>query len=284
MSNAYNFMKSHQLLVLIFSLWICFTEAGAVEMSSYEGTCHNVTGNAGGYLKIIFSEENNKLSGCMLVSGWLGGGGNISGVRNGTNYLFTTTHPSGAIINWQGSLQNEKLSGEYFVPAQGDLPREVGEWSVNMKGHMKPGGPFDVNVTMVLLKMILEVRLNEPVKQASGTYISGAENVFKAVHPAGTGLSIWVENVDVDWKAESQGRDLEDIHKIRVNYTLFWKGILQPTGTTRLRLAYNAKIDAITSHEVIESTGTTNKEFNEIAFGVGALLGKAAVERFLGGN
>lgn len=272
---------------IFFLALLLFVESYALvaaDLAAYEGTCHNVTGNVDGHLKVIFTEENDQLAGFMSVSGWLGGGGNINGKRSGTSFRFTTTDHTGLIIEWQGDLQNGKLSGEYFIKAQGDLPRQVGEWSVNTEGSLKAGVSFDANVTLSLLKLVLETRFNDPVKQADGTSISGAQNVFKSIHPAGAGISIWVESVDVDWKTDTQSRRLEDIHKFRLNYILYWQGILKPTGTTKLRLAYNTKIDSVTSVEIIESTGTTNKDVNGVLFDVGAFLGKAAVNSLLRGN
>lgn len=52
-------------------------------------------------------------------------------------------------------------------------------------------------------------------------------------------------------------------------------------GHTKLRLTYNNALQAVTAHEVIETTGTTKSEVGEIAFGIGVLLGKAAVESML---
>lgn len=272
---------------IIFLALLLFVESYALaapDLSAYEGTCHNVTGNVDGHLKVVFTEENDQIAGFMSVTGWLHGGGNITGTRHGTDFRFTTTDGTGLIIEWQGALQSGKLSGEYFIKAQGGLPRQVGEWSVNTEGSLKAGVSFDANVTLSLLKLVLETRFNDPVKQADGTSISGAQNVFKSIHPAGAGISIWVESVEVDWKADNHSRRLEDIHKFRLNYILYWQGILKPTGTTKLRLTYNTKIDSVTSVEIIESTGTTNKDVNGVLFDVGAFLGKAAVNSLLRGN
>lgn len=277
-------MKSHTFFVLLACFWACHTHASAVDLAAFAGTCHNVTGNADGHLKIVFTEEGATLGGYVSVSGWLGGGGNIIGTRSGTNFRFTTTDRTGLNIEWQGDLHNGKLSGEYFIKAYGGLPRQVGEWSVNPEGGLKASERYDVNVTLSLLKLVLETSFNGPVKQADGTSISGAQNVFKSIHPAGAGISIWVESVDVDWKADTQSRRYEDIHKFRLNYTLFWQGVLKPTGTTKLRLAYNTKLDAVTAFEIVESTGTTNKDVNEALFSVGSLLGKVAIEGLLGGK
>jgi hypothetical protein len=277
-------MTLRRILLLALLLFIQSFALRAVDLAAFVGTCHNVTANADGHLKIVFTEEGTKLGGFMSVSGWLCGGGNISGTRSGRNFQFTTTDRTGLIIEWQGDFQNGKLSGEYSIKAYGDLPRQVGEWSVNPGGGLQANEPYDENVTLSLLKMVLETSMNDPVKQADGTFISGAQDLFKSIHPAGAGISIWVESLDVDWKADTQSRCYEDIHKFRLNCVLYWQGILRPTGTTKLRFAYNIKLNAVTSAEIVESTGTTNKEVNEALFSVGSLLGKVAIEGLLGGK
>lgn len=257
----------------------------ASEIVAYEGTCHNVTASADGHVKLMLSEENNRLTGIMSVSGWLMGGGPVTGSHTGAEYKFTSADPTGMVIQWQGELQNGKLSGEYVVEAQAGLPRQVGEWSVELQGRLKPGDPPDANVaenvTTAMLKMEFERMLNAPVKQADGKYISGAQNVFQVVHPSGQGISIWVENVGVEWKT-GKPKNLNGIHKLSVNYTLYWQGVLTPSGWTKIRLVYNANIDAVTKHEVVESTGTTNKDADDLAFGLGVILGRAAMEKMLG--
>jgi len=277
-------MKTRAFLILSFSFWLSSIHASDVDMAALSGTCHNVTGNADGHLKIVFAEEGDKLGGFVSVSGWLRGGGNITGTRSGTKFRFNTTDHTGQNIKWQGDVQNGKLSGEYYIDAQGGIPQQNGEWSVTPEGSIKAGAPCDANVTLSLLKMVLETSLNDPVKQADGTFISGAQDLFKSIHPAGAGISIWVESLDVDWKADTQSRCYEDIHKFRLNCVLYWQGILRPTGTTKLRFAYNIKLNAVTSAEIVESTGTTNKEVNEALFSVGSLLGKVAIEGLLGGK
>jgi len=278
-------MKSYALLVLLINFWECSSTAKAEDLAAFEGTCHNVTADADGHVKLMVSEENNRLSGMMSVSGWLMGGGQVTGSHVGSEYKFTSTDPSGMTIDWQGELQNGKLSGEYIFKAQAGLPRQVGEWSVELKGWLKPNDPPDANaaenVITAMLKMEFERMLNAPVKQADGKYISGAQNVFQVVHPSGQGISIWVENVGVEWKT-GKPKNLTGIHKISVDYTLYWQGVVTPTGWTKIRLAYNANIDAVTKHEVVQSTGATNKDADDLAFGLGFILGKAAMEKLLG--
>lgn len=254
-------------------------------MYAFCGTCRNATEGLDGKVKLIFSEADNRIEGLMSVSGWLVGGGTVKGTREGNNYRFKTTDSIRSLeIEWQGTLQNNTLSGEYFVLPKAGMPRQVGEWQVEGKVYAQVGSPQLDKMTVEMMKLGLEHVLNAPVKQSDGKVISGAENIFKAVHPAGRGASVCVESLDIDWKPESKTRGLTDIYKYRATYVLYWQGIFTPVGWTRLRLAYNSKIDAITSHEIIESTGTTNKQADDIAFGIGALLGKAAVDSMFDGK
>lgn len=277
-------MKSHILFVLLACFWTCHSHANADDLAALSGTCHNVTGNADGHLKIVFSEEGDKLGGFVSVSGWLRGGGIITGTRSGMKFRFNTTDHTGLIIKWQGDVQNGKLSGEYYIDAQGGMPQQNGEWSVAPEGTLKAGDPCNANVTLSLLKMVLETGFNDPVKQADGTFIPGAQDLFKSIHPAGAGISIWVESLDVEWNSDTQSRCYEDIHKFSLNCVLYWQGILKPIGTTKLRFAYNIKLNAVTAAQIVESTGTTNKDVNGTLLDVGSFLGSLALKGLLGGK
>lgn len=45
--------------------------------------------------------------------------------------------------------------------------------------------------------------------------------------------------------------------------------------------AFSSELKAVTAHEFIETTGTTRQNVEILAFGIGVLLGKAAVESLL---
>jgi hypothetical protein len=279
-------MNSPKLFALALSAWICISPTQAGELYAFNGTCRNATAGVDGNVKLVFWENTNKIEGFMSVSGWLIGGGDVNGIREGNTFRFMSADPSSRLmIYWQGTLQDAILSGEFLITAKAGAARQVGEWRVeNVARALVGASTQNEKMTAETMKLVVELKLNEPVKQSDGKVITGAENIFKAAHPAGTGLSICVENLDIEWKPESQTRTLEDIYKYRATYVLYWQGIVTPKGWTRLRLAYNSKINAITSHEIIESTGTTNQQFNELVFGIGALLGKAAVNRMFDGK
>lgn len=165
---------------------------------------------------------------------------------------------------------------------RGGLGRQVGEWELKLQARQQTGENLSDAMAKATMKIAAELMLSAPVKLTDGTTITGPENIFRAAHPSGKGLSVCMEDVELDWKPEAQTRTLGDIHKFRVTYVLYWQGIIRPAGWTRLRMAYNLKIDSSTSHEILESTGTTNREVGEMAFGVGVLLGQAAMESMLG--
>lgn len=75
-----------------------------------------------------------------------------------------------------------------------------------------------------------------------------------------------------------EGGHFKDIHRYTLEYTLFWRGIFRLTGWTKLRLTYNTELAAVTAHNVLKTPGTTNQNMGEIAYGIGFLLGEAAME------
>ena len=129
--------------------------------------------------------------------------------------------------------------------------------------------------------LVLESQLNAPVQLNDGTVVFGADSIFRSVHPAGTGVSVRVTNVDIDWKENASRKESKDIRKYAISYNLYWYGIITPTGWTKMSLAYNANLGQVTEHKIIQSTGTTNSEAKDIAFGIGVLIGQAAMEAFL---
>lgn len=273
------------LLLVLFISFGGVRQGIADETFLLSGKCRNVTHSLDGFLRLTFTEKNRTIEGYMSVSGWLLGSGPLKGTRDGDKVKFQTRDAIfGTVIDWQGDLKNSHLSGEYFVApdAARGLGRQVGEWDVTVLTMQSLEKGSSAATSQEILKMLLEVGLNAPVTRTDGSIVTGAENLFQATHPIGQGVSVRVESVDIDWKAESKTFLLEDIHKFRATYVLYWQGIIRPLGWTRLNLSYNAKLDAVTAHEVVESTGTTRQEFNDIAFGVGFLLGQAAIESVLG--
>lgn len=274
-------MKTHTFVVLVFCILACGMHAEAEELVAFEGTCRNVTAGADGHVKLVVSEENHRLTGAMSVTGWLGGGGDVTGTLNGARMQFTTYDTrSGITIEWQGEIKNGGVTGEYFTKSSTLIEKQVGEWSASWKGRQNDPKTSE-NVTKVLFKMYLEETLNAPVKTTKGDFISGADSLFRATHPAGKGVSVTVEGLEVDWNSDSSTKLLSDIHKFRATYVLYWEGIVTPTGWTRFRMAYNTKINAFTANEILQTTGTTIKEANDMAFGLGVILGKFAVDSLL---
>lgn len=73
----------------------------------------------------------------------------------------------------------------------------------------------------------------------------------------------------------------DEIRRYTIDYTLYWSGIVQAFGHSKLRMSFNANLGRITAHDLISTTGTTKTDVEEMAFGIGVLLGKAAMESLL---
>ncbi|MGV3664056.1 MAG: hypothetical protein ACO1TE_28045 [Prosthecobacter sp.] len=277
-------MKLRSFIILVTLALTFLPTAFAGELMFMGGDCRNVTFGVDGRLKMMLLQKDGVLSGKMSVSGWLCGSGSFQGSRKGNKAKFQTKDPqTGMLIDWQGTFVGDRLYGEYFVVANAasGYQREVGEWAMTVQASQVEGGGYNEKLVGEALKFGTETLLNAPVKLADQTVITGAENVFRAAHPAGKGISIEVESVDIEWKPGVKTRSLEDVHKFRTTYTLYWQGVFTPFGTTRLRMAYNAVLDMPTGHEIISSTGTTRQDFNDMAFGAGFLLGQAAMNSLL---
>ncbi|OYW12938.1 MAG: hypothetical protein B7X02_03145, partial [Rhodospirillales bacterium 12-54-5] len=126
-----------------------------------------------------------------------------------------------------------------------------------------------------------EAELNAPIKLSNGAVELGANSIFSSIHPVGTGVSVRVTEIDIDWKENATRKDAKDIRKYAIAYTLYWHGLITPTGWTKMSLTYNANLGQVTEHKIIQSTGTTNKEAKDMAFGIGVIIGQAAMEAFL---
>jgi hypothetical protein len=182
-------------------------------------------------------------------------------------------------IDWQGTLKGGVLSGEYFCAPnpKTKTPKQVGEWQVE-EFVLKENAGAEEGAFFKRFVIWAEMDLNNPLKLENGSTISGAEALFNAVHPAGNGISLQVTNAQIEWKDGSPHTDFKNIHRYALDYVLYWKGVVQPKGWTRLRLIYNAELKATTSNEVVETTGITKQDVGEMSFDIGFLLGRAAME------
>ena len=255
------------------------------DSSLLSGTCRNITHGLDGLLKLYLTEEGGgNIEGYMSISGWLVGSGPLKGTRSGNTYKFTTTDPLfGLNISWEGVRRGDKVTGEYYIKASAKLglEKQAGEWEVAVEDTQAGGVIKSEQSFQKLFKLRLEAELNSPVKLPDGKTVTGAQGLFQSIHPLGTGVSVCVTDVTIDWKEGASKTSAEGIHRYIVEYTLFWHGVVRPTGHTKLRLKYNAALNAVTAHELIETTGTTNQDVGEIAFGIGVILGKAAMDSLL---
>jgi hypothetical protein len=257
----------------------------ADETTLYSGTCRNVTHGVDGLLKVFILEKaDGTLEGYMSISGWLVGSGPLKGRKEGAKYRFNTQDPNwGLSIAWDGALRNGKLAGEYYSAPNAKMGtgKQVGEWEVALQDTSRAGADLTEQSLKKRFLLMVEAELNAPVTMQDGSKTTGADALFSSIHPVGSGVSVSVNDVAIEWKDGSLKNSANDIHRYTVDYTLYWHGIIQSTGYTRLRLTYNTALGTVTAHDVIETTGTTKKEVGNIAFSIGVLLGQAAVESLL---
>lgn len=277
-------MKTLASVVLLSLSFCALTPARANDIALYSGTCRNLTAQLDGNLKILVVEKGDAIEGYISISGWLTGSGTIKGTRDGKTLRFQSNDTVwGLAIDWKGTVIDGKLSGEYWIEAQpaASLPRQVGEWKADFLSTQTEGEVPSERSFKQMFMMYVESELNDPVKQSDGTTLTGAQSLFNAFHPIGTGVSVCVEDVEFEWKPDTKHTSADDIHRFTVKYALYWHGIIQANGWTRAKLVFNSELNAVTAHEVIESTGTTRKQANDLAFGIGFILGKAAVDSML---
>ncbi|RBP35664.1 hypothetical protein DES53_12032 [Roseimicrobium gellanilyticum] len=284
-------MKSktcHSALVFLSALALAFAPVHAEDSALLTGTCRNVTHGLDGLLKLYVTEKaGGEIEGYMSISGWLIGSDPLKGTRTGNIYKFTTSDPLwGLSIAWEGVRREHRLSGEYYIGANAKTgtDKQVGEWEVQMEDSQKDGAITSEESFRKLFKLRLEADLNSPIKLPDGITVTGAQGLFQSIHPVGTGVSVNVTDVSIVWKEGASKTSAEGIHRYTVDYTLYWHGLLKPTGHTKLRLKYNAALNAVTAHDMLETTGTTNQDVSEIAFGIGVILGKAAMDSLLESN
>jgi hypothetical protein len=270
-------------IVIVFVSAMLATATFAKDTALWDGTCRNVTHQLDGYLKLLIQQDGTQISGYISISGWLAGSAEIKGKRDGNTISFVSKDPAGVRIEWSGIVRDDILDGEYTVDpiVSAGLDKQVGEFNVELVDKHQDGIPESEAAFRKLFMLGLESELNAPVQLSDGTMEFGADSIFQAIHPVGTGVSVRVTEIDIDWKENATRKEAKDIRKYTIAYTLYWHGLITPTGWTKMSLTYNANLGQVTEHKIIQSTGTTNREAKDMAFGVGVLIGQAAMEAFL---
>lgn len=257
----------------------------ADEALLFAGKCKNVTHDMEGFLKLFVIEKSDgSLEGYMSISGWLSGSGLLEGIRRDKHYEFKTRDAqSGVAIRWEGFKKDGKVSGEYYVDpiVAAGLDKQVGEWEVI---SLHPGNTQlkeSEETFKSRLMLTLEAELNAPIQMSDGSVQTGAHALFNTVHPVGNGVSVSVDDVEIEWKEGASKNSPDEIRRYKMDYTLYWHGLLQVKGHTKLRMTYNVNLGEVTSHEVVSTTGTTTQDAKNMVFDIGLLLGAAVVESFL---
>lgn len=282
--KKHNHMKAKMnWVVVIFVSAILTTATIAKDTALWDGTCRNVTHQLDGFLKLFIQQDGPQISGYISISGWLTGSAEIQGKRDGNTITFVSTDPAGMRIEWSGLVRGDVLDGEYVVApnANAGFGKQVGEFKVALVDKHQDGVPESETAFRKLFMLSLEAELNAPVQLNDGTVKFGADSIFSSIHPVGNGVSVRVTDIDIDWKENASRKDAKDIRKYTIGYTLYWYGIITPTGWTKMSLSYNANLGQVTEHKILESTGTTNKEAKDMAFGIGVLIGQAAMDAFM---
>ena len=282
--GAHNHMKAKIKWIFILLVSVILTASTfAKDTALWDGTCRNVTHQLDGYLKIFIQQDGTRISGYISISGWLTGSADIQGRRDGNTISFVSTDARGSRIVWSGIVRGDALDGEYVVDPNASLGlgKQVGEFKVVLMDKHQDGIPESEDAFRKLFMLSLEADLNAPIKLSNGEVELGANSIFGSIHPVGTGVSVRVTEIDIDWKENATRKSAKDIRKYTIGYTLYWHGLITPTGWTKMSLTYNTNLEQVTEHKVIQSTGTTNKQAKDMAFGIGVLIGRAAMESFL---
>lgn len=248
------------------------------------GTCHNVTASADGNLKLYVNERSGRITGFISISGWLVGSGEITGRKDGNRFEFESSDPvQGIPITWTGTLKDGRITGEYYIPAMPafDTPRQVGEWSVALYVDSVETKVVNEDRFKKLFIFDLERDFNSPVTMNDGSRSTGTAILFDSVHPVGTPVATTVESVQITWLDDRQGFTRENLHKYRIELTLYWHGVIRTFGQTRMAVTYNAKLGEFTGQEVLSTNGVTKREVRNVAGAVGMMIAKSALDAFL---
>lgn len=273
------FLKVSLLIVALFG-----GHGIATAADLWTGTCRNVTASMDGNLKLYVNEQSGRITGFISISGWLVGSGEIAGRRAGNQVEFESTDPlQGLTITWKGVIKDGRITGEYYIPAMPALgtPRQVGEWSVTLYADSVEKEAVNEDRFKKLFIFDLERDFNAPIKMSDGSQNTGTAILFGSVHPMGTPVSTTVESVQIDWSDDSKGFNRENLHKYRIEFTLYWHGVIRTFGQTRMAVTYNAKLGEFTGQEVLSTNGVTKSEVKKVAGAVGVMIAKSALEAFL---
>lgn len=264
----------HLVLALIF----CWSSSLAEQPvpTLWAGKCVNRTAGASGQVKLILFESGapdptgaRKVSGYMSVTGWLNGGGEFEGTIAKGDLTFKTTHV--APIEWKGSFGLDSLVGTYSVPAIGGQPEQTGAFEVD-KVSRPPGPEAEVRQGMMV---VIESQYNDFATDEAGKLQSWPQVIFDAIHPVGTGISIQVADLTLEWQEGADRTKAEGIRRYTTDLFLFWSSPLQPKGVTQLRTVHNAEFGELISCDVVRTNGTTTEEVKETAKDVGIKVGVA---------
>ena len=260
--------------LLLLVLGLCNALAGQPAATLWTGKCVNKTAGVSSQVKLVLFDPGEPdasgvktVSGYMSVTGWLVGGGEFKGTISKGNLAFETQHL--VPISWNGSFGLDSIVGTYSIPARDDEPAQGGEFEVDKVVRI-PGSEAELRQNMMV---VIESEYNGAEAGSDGKVHFIPQVIFEAIHPVGTGISIQVADLSLEWREGADRTKREGLHRYTTDLFLFWSSPLQPKGVTQLRTVHNAELGQLLTFEVIRTNGTTTDEAKEKAKEVGIQVG-----------
>ena len=94
--------------------------------------------------------------------------------------------------------------------------------------------------------------------QLEATFPQSAQQIFDTIHPIGTATGVAVHDVSIDsWKRGQNTNRYEDIQRLTVRYTLYWKGPFTKDGFTKISQSYDNESQRYLDPQILETNGIT---------------------------
>ena len=86
------------------------------------------------------------------------------------------------------------------------------------------------------------------------------QEVFDKIHPTGTATKVEVHAVEIVWKNNKPSKNLNDILRFGVRYTIYWNGPITKNGFTKVSDIFDAESNRVVRREILETNGVTNAD------------------------
>ena len=94
----------------------------------------------------------------------------------------------------------------------------------------------------------------------NGILNKNKQAVFDKIHPTGTATKVEVHAVEIVWKNNKPSKNLNDILRFGVRYTLYWKGPVTKDGFTKVYDIFDAESNRVVGRKILETNGVTNAD------------------------